>query len=33
MLGGLFEQRAISFQTLWGSGEDKDSAVHRLRRC
>lgn len=22
MLGGLFEQRAISFQTLWGSGED-----------
>lgn len=22
MLGGLFEQRAISFQTLWGSGDD-----------
>lgn len=22
MLGGLFEQRAISFQTLWGAGDD-----------
>jgi HK97 family phage portal protein len=25
MLGNLFEKRAISFQTIWGSGEDFDS--------
>jgi HK97 family phage portal protein len=25
MLGNLFERRAISFQTIWGSGEDFDS--------
>lgn len=27
MLGGLFEQRAISFQTLWGAGEDLVSST------
>ena len=27
MLGNLFEKRAISFQTIWGSGEDFDSVT------